>query len=278
MILGNHRDAWGYGASDPSSGTAVLMEMARVLGERVRAGWRPRRSIVLVSWAAEEAGLMGSWEWSMDKIHKLTHRAVGHINTDIGVFGDIPWATTSPSIKPIMLTAMKNVKSPGDTTRSVFEFLKQHYDTDDLSSKVEILGSGSDHTAFAFHAGVPSVFYGFGRGGGLYPTYHTGFETFYMMDQLVDPGFKISKASTQLGLHMALQMAETPVLPYSMKDMTRVIEGAITELQNTTFDTLRENGAGRSLDLMLEAFQEFKTAAEAFTRNQGAALNDELRY
>ena len=74
VIIGNHRDAWGYGASDPSSGTAPLMEMARVLGERVRGGWRPRRSIVMVSWAAEEMGLMGSWEWSMDKIHKLTHR------------------------------------------------------------------------------------------------------------------------------------------------------------------------------------------------------------
>ena len=232
----------------------------------------------MVSWAAEEAGLMGSWEWSMDKIHKLTHRAVGHINMDIGVFGDIPWASTSPSIKPIMLTAMKNVRSPRDTKKSVFEFLKQHYDTDDLSSKVGILGSGSDHTAFAFHAGVPSVFYGFGRGGGLYPTYHTGFETFYMMDKLVDPGFKIAKASTQLGLHMALQMMEAPVLPYSMSDMTRVIEGAITELHNTTFDTLRGNGAGKSLDLMLEAFQEFKTATEAFSRNQGAALNGELGY
>ena len=99
-----------------------------------------------------------------------------------------------------------------------------------------------------------------------------------MMDKLVDPGFKIAKASTQLGLHMALQMVEAPVLPYSMSDMTRVIEGAITELHNTTFDTLRGNGGGKSLDLMLEAFQEFKTATEAFSRNQGAALNGELGY
>ena len=124
MILGNHRDAWGYGASDPSSGTAPLMEMARVLGERVRRGWRPRRSIVMASWAAEEAGLMGSWEWTMDKIHKLTHRAVGHINIDTGVSGDIPWASTSPSIKPIMLNAMKNVKSPKDDKKNIFEFLQ----------------------------------------------------------------------------------------------------------------------------------------------------------
>ena len=37
---------WGYGVVDPSSGTAIMMEVARVLGQRVKAGWRPRRSIV----------------------------------------------------------------------------------------------------------------------------------------------------------------------------------------------------------------------------------------
>ena len=31
VILGNHRDAWVFGAADPSSGTAALMEVVRVL-------------------------------------------------------------------------------------------------------------------------------------------------------------------------------------------------------------------------------------------------------
>ena len=74
MMICNHRDAWGYGAVDPSSGTAIMMEVGRVLGERLRSGWRPRRSIVLGSWAAEEAGIMGSAEWVYDKVHKLMNR------------------------------------------------------------------------------------------------------------------------------------------------------------------------------------------------------------
>ena len=36
VIMGNHRDAWVYGAGDPSSGTACMMEMSRVLGEMER--------------------------------------------------------------------------------------------------------------------------------------------------------------------------------------------------------------------------------------------------
>ena len=97
------------------------------------------------------------------------------------------------------------------------------------------------------------------------------------MDKIVDPGFRSSKSCAQLGLHMVLQLAETPVLRYSLVDMTGVIEGAITEIQNTTFAILREQGAGESLDFMLEAFQEFKKAAEGFTSRQNAALDDELR-
>merc|ERR1712032_857486 len=55
VLLSNHRDAWGYGAIDPSSGTTALMETARVLGNLHKTtGWRPRRTIVFASWATED--------------------------------------------------------------------------------------------------------------------------------------------------------------------------------------------------------------------------------
>lgn len=63
MLIGNHRDAWVFGAIDPSSGTAVILEAARAYGEAVRNGWRPRRTIVFCSWGAEEYSLIGSTEW-----------------------------------------------------------------------------------------------------------------------------------------------------------------------------------------------------------------------
>ena len=67
---------------------------------------------------------------------------------------------------------------------------------EDLSDEVGILGSGSDHTAFAFFAGVPSIMYSYGKWG--YPTYHTGFETFHLMDKMVDPGFWAAKNTSEL--------------------------------------------------------------------------------
>jgi hypothetical protein len=38
VLLGNHRDSWVYGAVDPSSGTAVMMEVSRVMAELVNTG------------------------------------------------------------------------------------------------------------------------------------------------------------------------------------------------------------------------------------------------
>ena len=35
-MLGNHRDAWVFGAADASSGTAAMMERSRVLGEQLK--------------------------------------------------------------------------------------------------------------------------------------------------------------------------------------------------------------------------------------------------
>jgi len=35
VLLGNHRDAWVFGAADPTSGTAVMMEVSRVLAKLV---------------------------------------------------------------------------------------------------------------------------------------------------------------------------------------------------------------------------------------------------
>merc|ERR1712037_9674 len=105
VLFSNHRDAWGYGASDPSSGTAALMETARVLGNLHKStGWRPRRTIVFASWAAEEYGMMGSIEWVHHHIQKLMDRAVAIINGDLCVFGD----RLAPQASPILKARMPN--------------------------------------------------------------------------------------------------------------------------------------------------------------------------
>lgn len=64
VMIGNHRDAWSFGSLDPTSGTAVMLEISRVLMKlKLDKSWKPKRSLVFLSWGAEEYGLIGSVEW-----------------------------------------------------------------------------------------------------------------------------------------------------------------------------------------------------------------------
>ncbi|XP_049267291.1 N-acetylated-alpha-linked acidic dipeptidase 2-like, partial [Rhipicephalus sanguineus] len=63
VITGAHHDSWGYGAIEPSSATAALLELGRALGALIKRGWAPRRTIVLASWAAGQMAFAGSSEW-----------------------------------------------------------------------------------------------------------------------------------------------------------------------------------------------------------------------
>ncbi|KAG9465757.1 hypothetical protein GDO78_017766 [Eleutherodactylus coqui] len=89
ILYGNHRDSWVHGAIDPSSGTAVMLEITRILGTKLKSGkWRPRRTIIFGSWGAEEFGLIGSTEFAEDYYSKLRDRTVAYINVDCSVFGE----------------------------------------------------------------------------------------------------------------------------------------------------------------------------------------------
>uniref|UniRef100_A0A0D9V5G2 Aminopeptidase NAALADL1 n=1 Tax=Leersia perrieri TaxID=77586 RepID=A0A0D9V5G2_9ORYZ len=85
VILGNHRDAWTFGASDPNSGTAAMIELAERLSVLRKQGWRPRRTIIFCSWDAEEYGLTGSTEWVEENREMLSSRAVAYLNVDVSV-------------------------------------------------------------------------------------------------------------------------------------------------------------------------------------------------
>ena len=86
VVVGNHRDAWVYGAVDPNSGTAAMLEAAHGIGALLRQGWRPQRTIVFCSWDAEEEGLIGSTEWVEQQGRTLDH-AVAYFNIDVGGLG-----------------------------------------------------------------------------------------------------------------------------------------------------------------------------------------------
>src|SRR5262249_9607680 len=98
VILGSHRDAWTFGAVDPNSGTAAMLEVGRAFGQLLKQGWKPRRTVILCSWDAEEYGLIGSTEWAEEYAAELKQKAVAYLNVDVAVSGSNFGASSVPSL------------------------------------------------------------------------------------------------------------------------------------------------------------------------------------
>ena len=119
VIRGNHHDAWVNGANDPVSGMAAELEEAIAIGELVKTGWRPKRTLVYCAWDAEEQGLMGSVEWVEEHAATLKAKAVAYINSDGNGRGFLS-AEGSHALTGLITDISKSIKDP-QTGVTIFE-------------------------------------------------------------------------------------------------------------------------------------------------------------
>jgi N-acetylated-alpha-linked acidic dipeptidase len=233
VVTGNHRDAWVYGAVDPSSGTAAMLEAVHGIGALLKQGWRPKRTLIFASWDAEEEGLVGSTEWVEQNAPAL-ERAVAYFNTDIAVSGPDFSASAVPSLKEFLRELTRSVPSPLGGT--VYQQWRINHPVDSElhgasnapapgeEINVGDLGSGSDFTPFLQHVGVPSTDIG---SEGPYGVYHSAFDDFAWYTQNADPHFVyLQEMARILGLE-ALRMADADVLPYDYVAYAREISAYI---------------------------------------------------
>jgi N-acetylated-alpha-linked acidic dipeptidase len=226
VVLGNHHDAWVYGAVDPGSGTAAMLETARALGELARSGWKPRRTIVMCEWDGEEPGLIGSTEFVEANLAELQAKAVAYMNTDVGVAGPNFSGSGTPSLKELIRDAAREVQDPTGS-RSVYDVWLEHSSNSEgqfsgaahLTAKTEAsgdaplgdLGAGSDFCAFFDHAGIPSLDMGF---VGDYGVYHSIYDDFFWMKTFGDPTFAYHATLAKLLGTVTLRLDEADLLPF----------------------------------------------------------------
>jgi len=264
VIVGNHRDAWVYGAADPVSGTAAMLEAIHGVGELLRNGWRPRRTLIFCSWDGEEEGLIGSTEWVEQNGNDMS-RVVAYFNTDIGVSGPAFTATAVPSLKNFVREIAQT--APSALQGTVYDQWRlSQAGNDEISSKMAApdagkevpvgdLGSGSDFTPFLQHEGVPSTQV---ASTGAYGVYHSTFDDYKWYVMNADPHFLyLQQMARVLGLE-ALRMADADVLPYDYEAYARAI-GAFLD-----FAQSKANDAGLgSLDFTLARSADSRFASAA---------------
>jgi N-acetylated-alpha-linked acidic dipeptidase len=265
VVAGNHRDAWVYGAVDPNSGTAAMLESVHGLGELLKQGWRPKRTMIVASWDAEEEGLIGSTEWVEAHAPQLSH-AVAYFNTDVAVAGPSFDASAVPSLKEFVRDVTRQVPSPkGGTVYEQWK-LAQTENAHRLSVgapastdavRVGNLGSGSDFTPFLQHLGVPSTDIG---SGGPYGVYHSVFDNYNWFIRNADPTFVYEQQMARVfGLEL-IHMADADVLPYDYRLYGKEITGYIDAAQKRA-----------TADKMTLDFAAATAAAQRFS-NAGTAI------
>jgi N-acetylated-alpha-linked acidic dipeptidase len=220
IVLGNHRDAWVFGAVDPNSGTSAMLEVGKGFGQLLKQGWKPRRTIVLCSWDAEEYGLIGSTEWAEEFADELKQKAVAYLNLDAAVSGAHFGASSVPSLWKLMRAVTRDVNDP-KSGKSVYQTWQDHSregrSEGDPGGEARIapLGSGSDYTPFLQHLGIASTDMGF---GGDYGVYHSAYDSFYWMDHFGDPGFVYHVLAAQIWGTMAMRLADADGLSFDYND------------------------------------------------------------
>ena len=229
VIAGNHRDAWVYGAVDPSSGTAAMLESVHAMGALLKTGWRPKRTIIFASWDAEEYGLIGSTEYA-EQYAKQLQGAIAYLNMDVGVSGPNFGASGVPSLKGFLRDVARAVPSPkGGSVYDVWKaqgennrrrpttsadtgvFNERRGEADSGEAKVGDLGSGSDYSAFLQHLGVPSTDIG---SGGPYGVYHSVFDNYAWFTRNADPEFVYEQEMARVFGLEALRLAQADLLPF----------------------------------------------------------------
>lgn len=265
VVVGNHRDAWVYGAVDPNSGTAAMLEAVHGVGALLKEGWKPKRTIIFGSWDAEEEGLIGSTEWVEQHAQQLQN-AVAYFNVDVAVSGPDFGASAVPSLKDFLRTIAKSVPSPmGDTVFD--EWRANRHNTNEHRASnapaqtgeevhVSDLGSGSDFTPFLQHIGVPSADIG---SGGPYGVYHSVFDNYAWFTMNADPHFVyLEEMARVLGLE-AVRMADTEVLPYDYPEYAREVKAYIESAKRKAAET---GVTGLDFGPALTADSRFASAAE----------------
>ena len=240
IVRGNHHDAWVNGALDPASGMSAELEEARALGELVKQGWRPKRTIVYAAWDGEEQGLLGSTEWVEHHEAELREKAAVYINTDgngrgfLGVGG-------SHALEPLVNAVAKEVEDP-ETKSSVWKRMQaraiamgpqparnEARSRPDL--RIGALGSGSDYSAFLQHAGIPSLnvsFSGLDNSEGIY---HSIYDDYYHFTKFLDTDFAYGRALAQTVGSLVIRLADEDVLPFQFTSLAETVQTYVGELQ-----------------------------------------------
>ncbi len=268
VMRGNHHDGWVFGASDPLSGQVAMLAEMKAIGEMVKAGWHPKRTLVYGSWDAEEPMLLGSTEWVETHAAELKKKLLVYINSDgngrgfLGVGGNhdfqhiinqVAADVTDPQTNVPVATRLRAALRVAAVSPGANELVKAKAKIVADPAKdfpIDALGSGSDYSAYVGHLGIPSINLGFGGEGESDGVYHSRYDTFEHHSRFVDPGFVYDALLAKTAGRLALRIADADLPVQRAGDFADIVTFLLTDVKKLADDRRNdaENQAGMLRD------------------------------
>jgi N-acetylated-alpha-linked acidic dipeptidase len=270
VLVGGHRDAWGPGAADNVSGTVSVLEAARTIAEELKAGRRPKRTIVFATWDAEEWGLLGSTEFVEEDSLRLSRNAVAYLNQDDVAQGSDFSGGGSPSLRALLRDVAKEVPDPS-RQGSVYDVWRKRANlaADTLEPQMGDPGGGSDFAGFYNHLGIPIADWGFGGPQGVY---HSAYDSYHWMSKFGDPKFEFHATNARIGAAALLRLANAEILPYDYVEYARTMKRFVSQVGQTMTDKRWKLSAAE----LSASVGRMETAAVAFSNARDRALAGQL--
>jgi N-acetylated-alpha-linked acidic dipeptidase len=267
VIIGGHRDAWGPGAADNISGTVSILEAARAVSEQMKAGWKPKRTLMFATWDAEEWGLIGSTEYVEEDSLRLLKGGVAYFNQDVSAQGAAFGGGGSPSLRPMLRDIAKIVPVPDGSGSSVYD---QWRTVNKVAAGQEPTmgdpGGGSDFAGFYNHLGIPIAEWGFGGGGGVY---HSLYDTYEWMEKFGDPGFKYHATAARIAAAMMMRTANADVIPYDYVEYARTMQRYVPAVERA----VQAKQWTAPAAALADAITQMEKSAQLFNAARDAALS-----
>ena len=278
VVVGNHRDAWIYGGVDPSSGSAAIMELARVVGALAREGARPDRTIVFASWDAEEYTLTSSTEWGEQNEDWLRREALAYLNVDSAASGPNLKIAAVPSLNTLLVEAARAVTDPA-TDRPLAATWRQKAaaergrDVEERNLVNNRLGGGSDYTVFLNFVGMPIADLSF---DGPYGVYHSVYDDHQWVSRIGDPGFRYHVALVQLWGVVAMRLANADLPPLDPRAYAARVREYVDQVDRRWLDA-GGSAAGPDAPARSAELAPVREAADRFAAAAARAAADAAR-
>ena len=258
IIIGARRDSFVFGATDPGSGTGVLLEVIHIFGELISRGWRPLRTIEFASWDSGQYNLIGSTEHVENDVDRLRKDAFAYINLDSAVAGNHLRAAGSPVFRKLLHRVLSRVGDPllDSTLRDLW---------DQRGGFLQALGSRSDYAPFQHMAGTSSLDLRFD--GPPHPT-HSAYDTFEWMFDIGDPNFIYHNLLTQVVALLVLELSDRLILPFDISSFSASTNTWIHDLEAwaESKGANQEGNPEWSTEPLREATLQFAEDASAFEK------------